>query len=219
MNHEDKKAFARLLTDALAFYGKDVTLFSLDVWWEACQPFEFSLVRRAFTRHAMDAERGQFAPKPADLVRQLSGTSSERAALAWGRAIDEAARIGAYTDVAFDDPAIHATIEDLGGWPKFCRGEVKDLSYLQHRFCESYKAYAGRGEFDFPRVLHGDRSPDEMYLRRGLPAPRPVLIGDPVKAKLVMQGGRAGGRGGAIAMDAVLERLPLAVAVGRKEAA
>ena len=68
------------------------------------------------------------------LVRQLAGTATDRAMLAWGKAIDAASRVGAYTDVVFDDPAIHAAIEDMGGWPKFCRGDVKDLSYLQHRF-------------------------------------------------------------------------------------
>ena len=71
MNPADRGEFARLLTDALAFYGKDVSRFALDVWWQACQPFTLDQVSRALTRHAMDAERGQFAPKPADLVRQL----------------------------------------------------------------------------------------------------------------------------------------------------
>src|SRR5690606_19849074 len=98
------------------------------------------------------------------------------------------------TDVVFDDPAIHAAIEDLGGWPKFCRGEVKELSYLQHRFCQSYQAYAGRGKFDYPRRLSGDRSPDDLYLKRGLPPPRPAVIGDIERARLVAVGGRATGK-------------------------
>lgn len=194
MTENDKPAFATLMTDALAFYGKDVSRFALDVWWQACQPFEFDQVARALTRHAMDAERGQFAPKPADLVRQLAGTATDRAMLAWGKAIDAASRVGAYTDVVFDDPAIHAAIEDMGGWPKFCRGETKDLSYLQHRFTQSYSAYGNKGEFDYPARLMGDRSPDDVYAKRGLPPPKPAVIGDVGKARAVAQIGRRGGK-------------------------
>lgn len=194
MIETDKSAFATLMTDALAFYGKDVSRFALDVWWQACRPFEFDQVARALTRHAMDAERGQFAPKPADIVRQLAGTATDRAMLAWGKAIDAASRVGAYTDVVFDDAAIHASIEDMGGWPKFCRSETKDLSYLQHRFAQSYGAYANRGEFDYPHRLMGDRSPDDVYAKRGLPPPKPAVIGDVEKARAVAQIGRRGGK-------------------------
>lgn len=194
MTENDKPAFATLMTDALAFYGKDVSRFALDVWWQSCRPFEFDQVARALTRHAMDAERGQFAPKPADVVRQLAGTATDRAMLAWGKAIDAASRVGAYTDVVFDDPAIHAAIEDLGGWPKFCRGDVKDLSYLQHRFTQSYSAYGNKGDFDYPARLMGDRSPDDVYAKRGLPPPKPAVIGDVEKARAVARIGRRGGK-------------------------
>lgn len=206
MNPADRGEFARLLTDALAFYGKDVSRFALDVWWQACQPFTLDQVSRALTRHAMDAERGQFAPKPADLVRQLSGTVSDKAMLAWGKTLDAASRVGAYTDVVFDDPAIHAAIEDLGGWPKFCRGDVKDLSYLQHRFSQSYTAYVGRDEFDYPRRLMGDRSPDDVYTKQGLPPPKPAVIGDVERARQVYRAGAVGGKV-AIGFGGVLEAL------------
>ena len=50
MIETDKSAFATLMTDALAFYGKDVSRFALDVWWQSCQPFDFDQVARALTR-------------------------------------------------------------------------------------------------------------------------------------------------------------------------
>lgn len=223
MTESDKPAFATLMTDALAFYGKDVSRFALDVWWQACQPFAFEQVTRALTRHAMDAERGQFAPKPADIVRQLSGTTTDRAMLAWGKVIDAASRVGAYSDVVFDDAAIHAAVEDLGGWPKLCRGEAKDLSYLQHRFCQSYTAYTDRGTFDYPRRLGGDRSSDEMYQRRGLPPPKPAIVGDLAKARQVYAGGATGGKTAitfTLAMDLLEhQEAPILLPAERKERA
>lgn len=189
MRPEDKPELYTLVADALGYYGKNASEFTLQIWWEACQRYDIEQVRTAMTAHAMDPERGQFAPKVADLVRILDGTHTDRAQLAWGRVFEAAGSIGAYTDVAFDDPAIHATVEDLGGWIKICRSETKDLGYLQHRFCESYRAYMGRGQFGYPAVLGGDRSPDAMYAKRGLPPPKPRLIGDAHRAQLVIAGG------------------------------
>lgn len=186
--------FQTMLADVMAFYRQDVSSFALHVWWQACQAFDLEQVRRALTAHAMDPERGQFAPKPADLVRVLAGTATDRAAIAWGKAYEAMSSVGAYTDVVFDDPAIHAVVEDLGGWPKLCRTEIKELSYLQHRFTESYRAYAGRGQFDYPRRLAGDRSPDSDWLKAGLKLPRPALVGNSDACKRVYQAGNVAGK-------------------------
>lgn len=192
MRQSDKPNFVILLTDVMAYYGKDASSFMLDLWWDACQNFEFEQVAKALNIHAKDAERGVFAPKVADMVRVLSGTTTDRAALAWGKVLEAISAVGAYQDVVFDDPAIHASIADCGGWMKVCRSDMSELSYLQHRFCQSHKAYVGRGEFDYPRVLNGDRSPDSEYLKRGIPLPKPALVGDKERARQVYQLGTNG---------------------------
>lgn len=206
MTEKDFEGFALLITDALAFYQQDVSSFAMGVWWQACQRYTLQDVSRALTRHATHPDRGQFAPKPADLVRLLDGSITDRAAAAWGKALDAASRVGAYTDVVFDDPAIHAVIEDMGGWPKFCRGDLKDLSYLRHSFAQSYAAYAERGQFGYPRRLMGDRSPDDVYAKRGLPPPRPAVVGDVEKARAVARGGSAAGKT-AIGFASVVEAI------------
>lgn len=221
MNQSDQARFAALLTDVLAFYGQAVSGFALSVWWEACRSFEYEAVQRALSRHAMDPERGMFAPKPADVVRQVQGTPTDRAARAWSITLDAASRVGAYTDVVFDDPIIHACIEDMGGWVALCRTDTERLSYLQHRFTEAYRAYSNRGDLTtYPRKLTGDRSPDEVYQSRGLPPPKPVLIGDPARAQLVLTNGSAAGRlqitSAADAIDSAVARL---IDNGRKTAA
>lgn len=194
MRPDQYQAFRELLTNALSFYRQDLTPFTLDVWWQSCQGFDIEQVRKAMTGHAMDPDRGQFAPKPADIVRQLAGTATDRAMLAWGKVMDAMQSVGAYSDVVFDDPAIHAAIEDLGGWPKVCRGELKDLSYLQHRFTEAHRAYTGRGQFDYPRLLSGARDPDTVYQKHGLPIPKPAVVGDRDRARQVYEFGSVGGK-------------------------
>src|SRR5882724_4917585 len=171
----DKPALTKLVTDVLAYYRQPVSEFTLSVWWQACQQFTLEQVKKGLTAHATNPDGGQFAPKVADLVRILSGTHTDRAMLAWGKVHEAMGAVGAYQDVVFDDPAIHAAVDDCGGWPKMCRTELKELSYLQHRFCESHKAYTGRGTFNYPRRLSGDRSPDSEYAKKGLPPPKPAV--------------------------------------------
>lgn len=176
MNPSESKDFFRMVSDALGYWKQDASEFTLQVWWQGCQPFSFEQVSKALTAHATDPDKGQFAPKVADIVRQLAGTKTDRSLLAWGRVHDAMSSVGAYQDVDFGDNAIHAAIMDLGGWMKLCRTELTDLSYLQHKFCEAYRAYQAAGVAEIP-ALAGDRSPDAMYLKRGLPVPKPVQIG------------------------------------------
>ncbi len=192
MQQHERAEFGQLVTDVLAYYRQDASRFVLDLWWNACRPFDFQQVQKAMQRHATDPEHGQFAPKVADLVRILAGTTTDRASLAWGKVLEAMSAVGAYTDVVFDDPAIHAAAEDMGGWPKMCRTETKELGHFQHRFMQSYRAYTERGQFDFPKRLGGDRSPDSEYEKAGLKLPRPALIGNPERAKQVYQQGGNG---------------------------
>lgn len=188
----DKPNFYGLIADVLGYYGKSASDFTLQVWWNACQNFDFEQVSKALSAHAADPDHGQFAPKVADVVRILQGTHTDRAMLAWGKVLEAMSAVGAYQDVVFDDAAIHASIADCGGWTKICRSDMSELSFLQHRFCQSHKAYTGRGAFDYPRVCNGDRSPDSEYLKRGLALPRPALVGDRDSAKRVYQSGGTG---------------------------
>lgn len=201
MKPHDKPVFVSLLTDALAFYRRNVSDFALSVWWEACQPFDFEQVSKALTAHAMDPERGQFAPMPADIVKQLQGTSTDRSLIAWGKVLDAIQRVGAYQSVVFDDGAIHASIEDMGGWMALCRSQTDDLPHLQRRFTETYRAYARRPDISYPPRLLG-----EFEINNSLTGKRvapPMLIGDAKKAKRVLQTGHAASKTAITALDAL----------------
>ena len=194
MNPSEKPNFAALLTDVFAYYRQDCSDFTLEMFWNACKSFDLEQIRKAVQAHCTDAEHGRFSPKVADLVRVLQGTVTDRAALAWGKVLAAMSDVGAYSDVVFDDAAIHAAIEDCGGWVKICRSDFSSLGYLQHRFCQSHKAYAGRGQFDYQRCLMGDRSPDHAFALRGLKPPKPAVIGDIAAARSVYKKGSASGK-------------------------
>ena len=190
MHANELKRFQKLLSDVLAFYRQDVSDFALSVWWQSCSGFEFEQVSKALTAHAMDPDRGQFAPKPADLVRTLRGTVADRSLVAWGKLLSAMQHVGAYRSVCFDDPAIHAAVVDMGGWQQVCRSEVDDLPFVQKRFCESHRTYSQRKDMPYTPFLVGVS--DDSNRNTGHPVEPPVLIGDPEAAKNVMRLGTSG---------------------------
>lgn len=192
MNATDRPAFSALLGDALGFYGQSVTQFAMSVWWQACERFDIGQVAKALTAHAMDAERGHFAPKPADIVRQLHGTQADRSLIAWGKVLDAMQRVGAYRTVAFDDGAIHAAIEDMGGWPKVCRSTMDELPFVQKRFTEAHRAYSSREGAQFPALLLGEH--ESINRLQGKRVEPPMLVGNPDHARHVMAAGVEGSK-------------------------
>lgn len=192
MKNEEKKDFRDLLNSVFDYYSKDVSQFTLGLFWEALKGFEFEQVSTALNRHAMNPDNGQFAPKIADIVKQLSGTTTDKAKIAWGKVYAAMGQVGAYSDVCFDDGIIHLVIEDMGGWVKICRTETKDLGHMQHQFCESYRAYTGRDKVVYPSYLAGVNGTGEniaQLAKRGIKPPDPVMIGDAKNAATVRLNG------------------------------
>lgn len=201
MAPHEKPEFVELLTQALGFYGQAVSPFAMGVWWQACKGFELADVARALTAHAMDPDRGQFAPKPADLVRVLRGTSADRSLIAWGKVLDAMQRVGAYRTVVFDDSAIHAAVADMGGWPAICRGNADELQFTQKRFCDLHKAYSARPDAAYPARLLGEH--DLANRLAGHASAAPTLVGDPQRAQGVERLGCDGPKTAITAADAL----------------
>lgn len=189
MRDDQEPEFVAMLTQVFKLQRQALSPDVMEMWWEGLRGYALEDVRRAFNRHTFDPERGQFAPKPADIVRFLEGTRSDRAAVAWGKVFQAMGSVGAYRNVAFDDPLIHAVVQDMGGWPKLCRWPTEELSYAQTQFAKTYASLAERGVEGYPRVLSGDCSPDSEWDRKGLKPPAPVLIGDEKRCVLVIAGG------------------------------
>lgn len=142
MNEFDRARFVPLITNTLAFYGRPAGEFALEVWWNATRAFTFEQLAEALSKHATDPERGAHAPMPADVIRQLMGTRTDRSLLAWNQALEAVRSVGSWGSVVFSDKLIHAVIADMGGWLAFCALPTDDMPFNQRRFAELYRAYA-----------------------------------------------------------------------------
>lgn len=192
MKQSDFENFSGLLSQVLGFYNQTVSKFALQVWWEACQRYDLGQVSKAMTAHAMDPDRGHFAPRPADIVRKLDGSAADRSLIAWGKVFDAMQRVGAYTSVCFDDGAIHSAISDMGGWAKICRSGMDELQFVQKRFCEAHRVYSSRPDAEHPAKLIGEH--EIANFAAGQKTQPPVLIGDPAKARRVLEIGTTTGK-------------------------
>lgn len=76
MRSEDKLQFTQLLAATMSVYDKQITTAFVDVFFSALGSYSLELVREALSRHVQDPDGGRFAPKPADLIRQIVATKS-----------------------------------------------------------------------------------------------------------------------------------------------
>lgn len=188
MFEADKREFAEILRATLDLYGKEASAPVLRLWWASLEKFSIEEVRHGFSRFIQSPDNGSFYPKPADIIRMIEGTAGDRGMIAWGKVQEAIVRVGGYQSVAFDDPIIHACIEDMGGWPKLCTTDRDDMPFRAADFAKRYRAYVERGaEVSVPYLV--GRSETENRLNGYKPAP-PVLIGDPQKAALLIGQGR-----------------------------
>lgn len=170
------------------FYGKDVSRFALDVWWNALQQYDLDVIRRALSLHCTNPDTGQFCPKPADVVRMVGGSTKDAALMAWAKVQEAVSRVGSYQSVCFDDPIINRVISEMCGWPGLCAKTMEELPFVEKNFCERYRAYRIRGNtVEHPGYLVGISEANNA--QNGFKSPPPMLVGDSESAKRVLLSG------------------------------
>lgn len=197
MHAGDLDEFAKMIENMMGYYRRDCSDAMIDLYWGGLCCYELESVRAAIGVHMRDPEEGKFEARISHIVKIIEGSKSDRAVWAWSLAQEAAGSVGAYQDLIFEDPVIHAVIEDMGGWPAFCRFQEKDLSYHQHRFALAYRAHAASQQVSglvYPALLSGDRQSDDWRVSRGLSPVTPTLIGNRQACAQVYAGGSMTGR-------------------------
>ena len=150
MNNEDFQAFSDNLDDvARTLYRYDLPPLAIALYWKLLKDrCDINQFQTALAAHVVDTtsmsngnKRGDFMPKPADLISQIeiqSGKSRDPSR-AWISVESAIRRVGKNRSVNFDDPAIHLTIEALGGWIRLCETLKEDDYVLRKSFSEISK--------------------------------------------------------------------------------
>ena len=188
MKTNDIPQFIQMLHNLCEMYGKprmsdEVAMLHFG----ALQDYSLEDVRKGFFAALRNPDSGQFMPRPADVIRELSGSSDTRAAMAWAKVRHAIERVGHMPSVVFDDAVIHAVVADMGGWVQLSLVTYDELPFRERDFLRFYRAYMGRDLGDYPRKLAGMAETENTAA--GHAVAEPQLLGDAQKCLAVMQGG------------------------------
>jgi len=182
----DRPRFAGLVTGTADYYGKALSDFSIDLYWDGLRQFDIGAIETSIKRHINRPDKdGSFMPKVSDLKVMLEGRSGDQSALAWAK-VDRAVRtVGTYEDVLFDDGLIHRIVDELGGWVWLGAQEEKNWPFIAKDFQARYQGYRMRSEApEYVGVLTGIANSQNSSV--GMRQRAPVLVGDPDACRTVL---------------------------------
>lgn len=187
MEPSDKTEFMKILSAMSELYGKALSKLLIKIYWYALKSFELVGIRQAFDTHIRNPDGGQFFPKPADIIRLIEGGGETRALHAWASVARTIEQVGIYQTVVFDDPLIHAVLENMGGWIDLCSITNERLPFYAREFQKRYMGYVNKKPERYPKSLWGLFERDNA--QNGYIVAPPILIGNALKAKAVFQSG------------------------------
>lgn len=76
MKIEEKKAFFGLLADVHDLFGAVCSPEAAELWFSTLKVQDLGKIRAAFEAHLRHPQFGRFAPKPADVMREIEADST-----------------------------------------------------------------------------------------------------------------------------------------------
>lgn len=148
MKNEDKRAFFDLMMAAGEVYGREVTQPMAAIYFSALANVSIEQVQEAMMAHMQNPDSGQFFPKPADLIKQMTGTAKQqdaaiedKAAIAWACIERDIRRIGSYGTLKLEDKQALATVKAMGGWQSICQTETSKMEWKRKEFIRMYETF------------------------------------------------------------------------------
>lgn len=135
----DRKRFLAELLAVHGLFDKALTEIQMRLWCDTLAGEETEVVCRALQAHVADTDRGQFCPKPADLLRLIRGTSNDVALVAWQDVLSQARSVGR-NGVPRLTGAQRAALDGIGGWTRLCNSDESEHGFIQREFLANYGA-------------------------------------------------------------------------------
>lgn len=180
----EQKDFIKILAAVGEMYHREVTPSFIKLYWEVLQPYAWEDVSFAFEAHVKDPTTGQFMPKPADIIRVIKGGGECQSLQAWSK-VEKAIRlVGPYRSVVFDDPIIHAVLQEMGGWIKICHSSEKQLLFVAKEFQTRCASFRYKAPTLFPNHFAGII--EHKNAHQGIYNEHLMFIGNKEKAQAVL---------------------------------
>lgn len=183
MTDSDRLKFAAYLAGMAEVLNAELSEIKITLYFEALKDLDLEDINRACSYLI---QTSKFFPKPAEIREVIHGNAEDRAMIALQQVKQAIAEYGTYKSVSFGDKKIHAVVKALGGWVALGEKTYDEWVWIEKDFLKIYRAFLGR-DVECPDHLVGLTEHanavkgigEEWYKERGLPAPRPVMIGAP----------------------------------------
>ena len=193
MKSDDFNRFNVLIQGVADCYSQTLTAQGIALRFKMLMQFEYVEVERA-ALSIMASRKYTSMPTPADFLEHISGGSAEdKAEIEAGKVLDAIGRHGGYASVVFDDAATQAVIvQAYGGWPKLCAecGVEESEHWFRKNFAKTWAAYSRQGVKQtghLPGLFEISNHSNGFYEH----IPPPKLVGDPAKARAVLDAGKS----------------------------
>lgn len=193
MKQADFKPFSALIQGVAECYGQSLSAQGIALRFKLLEQFGFAEVEKA-ALSVMATRKYTSMPTPADFLEHIRGGNAEdKAEVEAGKVLDAIGRHGAYSSVVFDDAVTQAVIvQAYGGWPKLCAecGVEETENWFRKNFAKTWAAYARQGvkqSGHLPGIIEISNYSNGYHEH----IPPPKLVGDPDKAKAVLESGKS----------------------------
>ena len=193
MTQADFKSFSELVQGVAECYGQSLSAQGVALRFKLLEQFDMAEVRQA-ALSIMATRKYTSMPTPADFLEHISGGSAEdKAEVKAGKVLAAIGKHGAYASVLFDDAVTQAVIvQAYGGWPKLCAdcGVEESEHWFRKNFAKTWAAYSRQGvkqSGHLPGLFEITNYSNGFFDY----VDPPKLIGDPDKARAVLEAGQS----------------------------
>ena len=185
MDKSDIVEFSQVWSGGFEVQGKTASDIVIEMAFNALSRHDLGDIRKAMMTHI---QTSNFAPKPSDINEIISGDPESQKLKAWTMVESAIRRVGGYESVVFDDPGVMVVIDEMGGWTSLCDVTDSELPFKRNEFVKRMAQHIHTPPTEYPKRLSGivEQQNQEQYPDA---IPKPLLIGDATKARLVLENG------------------------------
>lgn len=174
MQEQDKAKFQEVMLGAGEVYSREITKPLLKIYFTTLIEFSIEQVSQAFFNHMKGTDNSStFFPKPADIVKQIRGTSDDqkqsvedRALIAWSCIQNEIRRVGSYGSLELEDKQALAAVKAIGGWHTLTMATYDEMTWKKKDFIRAYDCYERVDVEKLPESLPGIHELREHKLKQ-----------------------------------------------------
>ncbi|MEK9810206.1 MAG: DUF6475 domain-containing protein [Candidatus Nanopelagicales bacterium] len=185
------REFGECMVFLSAAVGRSMPEAQANAWRAICDDLTAIELQRGIV-HALREHPVAGFPPIGNILKHakpvVTVDAETRAVAAWEGVLETIRKVGGYSTIQFDDPAVTATIRAMGGWVRLTEQPTEELvRFVRPQFLQTYKALAATGvRAESAEPLIGLLDADNLrkgidpevphVVRLGLPGPTPRLL-------------------------------------------